>query len=266
MRATISIRIFAIAAVAVGAATVGSRPARAIDLTFDVSSYTYEETTDAGAFFMRDESAPVFFSAGLRDWKPAAEDGRIRLLYTGELTYGQVDYSSASSGTMTKDYYKARFEGYAAYRVNARFSPFVGLGYRTLLDASGGSRSSTGAAAYDRLSQYLYAPIGARFEASDRFGVKAQYNLFLKGRQTSYLSTASASYGDISNDQNSGWGVDIAADYKINDKWSTYGFYRHWDIDKSEIATGTVSGVVSFTAWEPKNTTDEFGIGIAYKF
>lgn len=255
---------YATAVATLAAAT--ALPAGAAELTFDVSSYAYEETTDAGAFFMRDESAPVFFSAGLRDWKPARQDGRVRLLYTGEVTYGQADYSSASSGTLTKDYYKARFEGYAAYRVNAQFSPFAGLGYRTLLDASGGSRSSTGAAAYHRLSQYLYAPIGARFDATGRFGVKAQYNLFLKGRQTSYLSTASASYGDISNDQNSGWGVDVAADYKINDKWSAYGFYRHWDIDKSETATGTISGVVSFTAWEPKNTTDEIGIGLAYTF
>lgn len=238
---------------------------RGMELTLDISNYAYEETTDAGAFFMSDESAPVFLSVGLRDWSQSAEDGGIGFMYTGELTYGQTDYYSAS-GTMTKDYYKFRTEGYAAYQVNEQFSPFVGLGYRHLLDASGGSQSSTGALGYDRLSQYLYAPIGANFDVNDKLSVKAQYNLFLQGWQTSYLSTASSAYSDIVNEQKSGWGLDITANYLIDENWSTYGFFRHWDIEKSDASTGTVSGLASFTAWEPKNTTNEIGIGIAYKF
>lgn len=255
-------------AVATAAVCLAATQARAgtAELTVDVSHYEYQETTSVGAFFMSDTSAPIFGSIGVRDWTTAPTDGRVRLLYTGELTYGQTDYASASSGTMTKDYYKARAEGYVAYRVSERFSPFVGLGYRTLFDASGGKRSSTGALGYDRLSQYLYAPLGVLFTASDRWNLKAQYNLFLTGRQTSYLSTASSAYGDIANDQHTGWGIDLAADYRINDRWTTYTFYRHWDIGKSDVSTGSVNGVVSFTAWEPDNTTDEFGIGLAYKF
>jgi len=235
------------------------------ELTLDISSYAYEETTDAGAFFMSDDSAPVFYSIGIRDWSQPIEDSKFGFLYTGELTYGQVDYFS-SSGTLIKDYYKGRFEGYAAYRINKQISPFLGLGYRYLFDASGGSQTSTGALGYDRLSQYLYAPIGVRFDPVDKLSIKAQYNFFLLGNQTSYLSTASSAFSDIDNEQKGGWGVDITANYEINDKWSTYGFFRHWDIDKSEISTGTYAGLISFTAWEPQNTTDEFGIGIAYKF
>jgi hypothetical protein len=60
------------------------------------------------------------------------------------------------------------------------------------------------------------------------------------------------SFGDAINDQNSGWGIDFAVNYQITNKWSTCGFYRHWDIEKSETSTGTIAGVVAFTAEEPK--------------
>lgn len=236
-----------------------------MELTLDISKYTYEETIDAGAIFMTDKSAPFFFSVGLRDWSYPAMVGNFEYMYTGDLTYGKVNYNSAS-GTLTKDYYKARAEGYVAYRVSGAFSPFVGLGYRLLFDASGGSQTSTGALGYDRLSQYLYAPIGAKFDIYHNLTVKAQYNLFLVGYQTSYLSTASSAFNDVTNEQRSGWGIDITANYQIDNNWSTYGFFRHWDIEDSEISTGTVFGLVAFSLFEPHNTTNEFGIGVAYKF
>lgn len=235
---------------------------RGMELTFDVSHYAYEETV-ADAFYMSDTSAPFFYSVGLRNWGQPAEDGRFGFSYTGELTYGKVDY--VGSGTSTKDYYKGRAEGYIDYRVNKRFSPFVGLGYRHLFDASGGSTSSTGATGYDRLSQYLYAPIGARVDLTDKLSVKAQYNLFLKGRQTSYFSTASSTASDATNNQNSGWGTDFTANYQIDDTWSTYGFFRYWDIKKSDTSTYTNAGV-TYAGYEPQNTTEEIGVGVAYGF
>lgn len=259
-------RFLCVAAMSLFAGALVCTPrASAEEFTLDISGYAYEETTDSGAFFMSDESAPTFFSAGLRDWNLPDQNEKFGLLYTGEFTYGKVDYFS-SSGTLTKNYYKGRVEGYAAYQVNKQFSPFIGLGYRHLFDASGGSQTATGALGYDRLSQYLYAPIGARIEPIDKLSFKIQYNLFLHGKQTSYLSTASSAFGDVINDQNSGWGTDFAVNYQITNKWSTYGFYRHWDIEKSETSTGTIAGVIAFTAEEPKNTTDEIGIGIAYRF
>ena len=95
--------------------------------------------------------------------------------------------------------------------------------------------------------------------------VKGQFNLLLAGRQTSYLSDI-AGFSDVENDQTSGWGVDITLDYKLNEKVSLYSFYRYWDIDKSDIGTGTFAGVLQFEAFEPANTTTEVGIGISYKF
>jgi len=238
----------------------------AAEITIDISNYDYEEEVN-GAFFMSDESGLPFISIGIRDWDTksnVAGKPPLSFLYTTDLTYGEVDYTG--SGTMKKDYYKARFEGYAVYDYK-QFSPFIGLGYRRLLDDSGGSVSSTGAFAYDRLSEYFYAPIGTIFNASDKVTIKAQYNLFIAGQQTSYLSDFSGGLNDLENDQNSGWGFDAAIDYKIDDKWSIYAFYRYWDIDDSETGTVTFLGTaISESALEPQNITEEIGIGIAYEF
>jgi len=246
------------------AVLVTAQTSQATEITLDISHYLYEETTDSGAFFMKDESDPLFISAGVRDWESPKELGALWYMYTGEVTYGKVEYTG--SGTSQSDYYKARMEGYLSYRLNKRITPFVGLGYRWLWDDAGGTVTSTGALGYDRQSQYLYAPIGATFNVSDKFSIKGQYNYFIQGKQTSYLSTASSLYSDIENDQNSGWGVDFTATQKWNDRFGIFLFYRHWDIDKSEVSTGTYSNIATFTAWEPANTTSEAGIGVSYKF
>ena len=162
---------------------------------------------------------------------------------------------------MTKDYYKGRAEGYAASRINEQITPFIGLGFRRLFDSSGDYLTSTGHSGYDRLSQYLYAPVGIRFAPVDKLSVKAQYNTFLAGRQTSYMSYFSDVADDATNKQKKGWGVDFSANYQIDDTWATYGFFRHWDIKKSETTHYS-----NTDEWEPENTTQEIGIGIAYKF
>ena len=246
------------------AALTITQPVQAGEITFDISHYLYEETTDSGAFFMRDESDPLFLSFGARNWESPKTGGAIGLMYTGDLSYGQVAYTG--SGTSQSNYYKARMEGYLAYRMSQRLTPFVGLGYRWLYDDAGGTTTSTGTLGYDRRSQYFYAPIGATFNVTDRLSVKGQYNYFIKGKQSSYLSTASRAYSDVENDQDSGWGMDITGIQKWNDHINLYVYYRYWDIDKSDVSTGTYSNVATFTAWEPANTTKEMGIGVSFKF
>ena len=90
-------------------------------------------------------------------------------------------------------------------------------------------------------------------------------NYLIAGRQTSYLSDI-AGFTDIENDQTSGWGTDFTIDYKVNEKTNIYSFFRYWDIDDSDIATGTFANVLIFQAFEPANTTTEIGIGVSYKF
>ena len=236
----------------------------ATELTFDITRYAYEEVTDAGAFYISDKSKPVFISVGIRDWDRPKTNKSFRLLYTGEVTYGKVDYNSASTGDSVKEYYKARAEGYWAYRYNESISPYVGAGYRLLYDNSGGSYTSTNAWLYDRRSQYLYIPIGARFDLTNKLSIKAQYNLFLYGDQKSYTSVK-APNPNVTNEQYEGWGMDITSTYQYMDNWNIYGFFRHWDIEKSEIETGVVSGS-TISWWEPDNTTNEIGAGISYVF
>ena len=233
-----------------------------LETTVDISHYKYEEEVN-GAFFMSDESDPLFLSVGIRDWKKGLIEP-TELMYTAELTYGQTEYNSASTGTLIKDYYKARFETLLSYNYEG-VSPFLGLGYRWLYDDSGGLVSSTGHTGYDRQSQYLYLPLGIITQLTDELTFKGQYNLFLSGKQTSYLSTFSASCGDVENNQNDGYGFDSALNYSLDEDISIYGFYRYWDIADSDPNTVVCAGSI-LTAKEPKNTTAETGIGIAFRW
>ncbi len=234
------------------------------EVTLDVSYYLYEEEVN-GAFFMQDESAPAFISLGIRDWEGRqSPDSKYDLLYTAELTYGTVDYSSASSGTMETDYYKGRIEGLIAYNLG-QVKPFIGLGYRRLLDDSGGKTTSTGHGGYDRLSQYVYIPIGGIFDISADFSFKGQFNYLAYGNQTSYLSTYSSLCSDLDNEQTNGFGFDATVNYKITASTSIYAFYRYWDIDDSDTNTFSCAGI-TFQGYEPKNETTEAGIGVAFKF
>ncbi len=259
------VRSFA-CAVALFGGLLGATPmAAAIELTFDLSNYAYRETDDEGRFFIEDNSESVFYSLGIRNWdRPEAND-EFGFMYTGEATYGQVNYKSVSTGTMDKRYYKGRVEAYGAYRFDDNVTAIAGLGYRHLRDDSGGKFTNTGNWYYTRRSQYFYMPLGARFDPMDDLYIKAQYNLFLLGNQTSYLNSAQPAYPDVMNEQHDGWGLDIAGNYEFATDWSVYGFYRYWSVEKSEIANGNTQ--LGYVTWfEPDNTTNEFGLGIAYRF
>ena len=232
--------------------------AHSLEVTLDLSYYYYEEPD-----FMNDTSDPTFVSLGVKNWQPHAEiDSPWNFLYTAEATRGWVSYSG--SGTLDKDYYKFRGEAYLGYRLEY-FTPIIGLGYRWLYDDSGGTSSSTGALGYDRQSQYFYLPVGGIFDLGDKLRIKGQLNYLIAGRQTSYLSDI-AGFTDIENDQTTGWGTDFTIDYKVNEKANIYSFFRYWDIDDSDIATGAFANVLIFEAFEPANTTTEIGIGVSYKF
>ena len=80
------------------------------ELTLDITSYTYREVDPNDNFFMEDKSAPFLFSVGLRNWGDAITTSNTKstnfsFLYTLEYSFGNVDYSSAGTGTMKKQYY-----------------------------------------------------------------------------------------------------------------------------------------------------------------
>ena len=246
--------------------------ALAAELTLDLSSYSYREVDQNDNFFMEDKSAPFLFSLGIRNW---GDDKSIlqkrssnwMSLYTLEYSFGNIDYTSAGTGTMKKEYYKGRLEYYISTisRVGANdLKPYIGLGYRDLLDDSGFKRSSTNHLGYDRLSQYYYIPIGAIWYINDELSLKSQYNHLLRGKQTSFLNEILPN--DYSTNpektQRFGWGIDLTLRSKFNDRWSTNGFFRSWNIEDSDLTS--CSPLIY--CMEPKNQTHEIGAGISYNF
>ena len=242
------------------------------ELTLDISSYSYREVDQNDNFFMEDKSAPFLYGVGIRDWgdekkNPIVRNTNWMLLYTLEYSFGNIDYTSAGTGTMKKQYYKGRFESYLGTNrvVGANdLLPYIGVGYRDLLDDSGFQTSSTNHLGYDRLSQYYYIPLGAIWYISESVSLKSQYNHFIEGKQTSFLNEVLPNTYSINpqNTQRLGWGIDLTLRLKLNNKWSSYGFYRSWGIEDSDLVT--CSPLIY--CMEPKNQTNELGAGISYQF
>lgn len=171
-----------------------------------------------------------------------------------ELGYGRVDYEG--SGSLTNNSYHALGEVYLPVGKGL----FLGLGYRRYLDDKVpediGSlqvvTSTTGARAYDRLSEYLYVPVGFASKVGNESSFKVQFNALIKGRQTSWLAQTGLDL-NIVNDQNRGWGLDFAYAPTRNGEV----FLRYWNIENSERKQSPLTGT---TYWEPKNETVEAGV------
>ena len=242
------------------------------EITVGLTSYQYRELDPNENFFMEDKSAPFLFSVGLRDWgdttvTPNTDSNIWSFLYSIEYSFGNIDYISANTGTMKTEYYKSRFEYYISKYSSEGgndLKTYIGLGYRNLLDDSGFKKTSTNHLGYDRLSQYLYVPIGAIWYISENISLKSQYNYFLEGKQISYMNDI------LPNDyptnpektQRIGYGIDLTVRSKLNRKWSTYGFFRYWNIEDSDL----VSCSALTYCYEPNNQTHEIGAGISYHF
>ena len=251
---------------------VHSQIALSAELTLDFTSYSYREVDQNDNFFMEDKSSPFLFSLGIRNWGDNKSISETKgpdwiSLYTLEYSFGNIDYTSAGTGVMKKEYYKSRLEYYIAR--TSRFGaknliPYIGLGYRDLLDDSGFKRSSTNHIGYDRLSQYYYIPIGAIWNISEKVSLKSQYNYFLEGKQTSFLNEVLPNTYSVNleNTQRLGWGIDVTLRSKLNNRWSTYGFLRTWDVGDSDLTS--CSPLIYCI--EPKNRTHEIGAGISYNF
>jgi hypothetical protein len=96
------------------------------ELTLDLSYYYYEENT-GGTWFMDDTSDLAFVSLGVRNWESQTETGSPwNFLYMAEATLGWVEYSSASTGTVDKDYYKSRGEAYLGHSLKD-FTTIIGI-------------------------------------------------------------------------------------------------------------------------------------------
>jgi hypothetical protein len=150
-------------------------------------------------------------------------------------------------------------------------SPYIGIGYRLLFDQAGGRNSTTGAAGYDRLSQYFYIPLGFSLGIGAGDWVlrpSAEYDLFIHGIQTSYISEVGFD-NDPVNQQTHGYGVRAAFLAETLTAWGRIAFgpfFRYWNIGSSETATLSFRGTPAFTVFEPANNTVEAGATLRWRF
>jgi len=221
-------------------------------------SKIYEERHPVdNSFFMSQDGWMI----GLNSNEETYEDSSY-LGFKNRLAYGQVDYRSAGTGTMagvpdyqfeTTGYLGVPYEG-----SNSRTTIFSGLGFRYLLNASGLKQSTTGHSGYDRESRYVYVPIGLNYEKG-QWEFRGEYLYFLYGQQTSKISQVSASFSDVTNDQEEGSGLKLTAKY-YSDQNFGYEFYMdYWDIADSKLD-------VTGNFMEPRNTTSESGIRIFWTY
>ena len=191
----------------------------------------------------------------------------------GLFNFGQVDYSSVSSGTMDNiDDYVVELRGLAGkdfpVSTGTVYTPYIGIGYRYLNDDMSGKLSSTNAAGYERESNYIYSPIGIEavvaLENGWSCGTTLEYDYFWQGTQKSNIGSVPGYY-DIENDQEKGYGFRGSVEFKKKGEKVDYAikpFVRYWKIRDSEITTDPGG-----TSWiEPKNSTTEFGVQFAAKF
>ena len=165
------------------------------------------------------------------------------------------------------------------------WSPETGLGVRHL---SNGIAGITGF----RIDNYLYLPLGltarTRVGAHNVLGVNVEYDRLLRGWQTTYYSalggglvpatpTAPAftidGFTDISFEQHGGWALRASAKYQFNKRFSVEPYYVHWRVDASPVSVETASFTVNgktaqeqFGAYEPNNSTHEFGVKLGIRF
>lgn len=196
--------------------------------------------------------------------------------FDGLLTFGQMKYEgSLSDGT------PLTFTGIndTMFEVRAVFGPadplsdtleiipYAGIGYRYLYD---GADSSP--AGYRRESNYLYLPIGVESPLPTKtgwsLGFNVEFDLFLQGRQVSYLGDADPGFNTIENKQSSGYGLRGSLKFIRSGRNNIIlePFIKYWKIGESEKETLTYYGMPMGVVWEPANNSTEVGVRCMLRF
>jgi len=142
-----------------------------------------------------------------------------------------------------------------------KLKPYIGFGYRSLVDDSEGKQTSTGAWGYERWIRYYYIPVGVAFgyNIPQDWKVKAyaEYDFFVRGKVTSYLGYLPG-YEDITNTQKSGYG--IRGGVSVSKKFTGWAieagpYVKYWKVKDSEVTYDSLG-----RGWlEPRNHSTEIG-------
>jgi len=191
---------------------------------------------------------------------------------------GSLDYSSPISGTdngITNYTVEPRLLVQATFKAGSQVqvTPYLGFGFRYLFDGQSGTVASTGAAGYDRSSNYYYMPFGVEVPIAVADGWKitptAEYDLFLYGHQHSYLTDVPGFQNDLDNTQHRGTGfrASLMAEGKTPIGEFQFGpFVRYWRIGASNLQPVIFDGMQVGVGQEPANHTIELGAAAFYVF
>lgn len=244
--------------------------------------FTHHDYTEyvSGSVLMEDTGSLIglYLAYTHRSWIPESSDdseenqldGGLLFSIEGLLSTGEVDYDGQlTDGTpYTIDGIDAtereiRFLlGYDSVQSESSLQTiYAGIGFRQFNDDS-----SFDVYGYERLSEYLYVPIGFKFtsQKADNWihcGT-LEFDIFISGEQTSYLSDVGLA--DITNDQNDGYGFRLS--YRFQRKFDEYNvsiepFLRFWHIDDSDLV---YSG--GYYYFEPENETVQVGVRLIWSF
>lgn len=212
----------------------------------------------------------------VRSLEDAFTDGnKINMFrFEGRFAAGEVDYESEGTGTIDNiDDLNFEVRLVAGYDLpfnadsTTRLTPIFGVAYRYLNDDTGGRLSTTGAAGYERESNYFYLPAGLEFHTECPQGwfleLAAEYDIFVGGKQKSHFEDVSSGYNTIENDQHDGFGA--RGSIKLGKRTEKIDFFvepffRYWNIDDSDISGITFNGTLVGAGVEPENNTHEYGV------
>ena len=237
-----------------------------LEVGMESYSYSYVEEVN-NAFFMSNKGEKAGVTANYTHL--LNNENYIK----GDVRYsdGKVTYSSSTgTGKVSDNMFETRLTlGNEAYYGHYLLGTHIGAGYRQLNN----DLRDLGSGGYRRTSEYFYVPLGMthRFWINpnvSRLSTTLEYDYFIKGQQTSYLSDVSATYarrfGDPVNQQKNGYGIRLSSAYEVM-HWSVGLFMNYWDIGDSE-KNYYIDGGMLYSVTEPKNVTKEIGMEIKYRF
>ena len=253
------------------------------DLGWEVEYYRYAEpdpvgVTNEGPMYGYDAqyayrpAAPNLFNNPLANvyalqWREA---GSRDLEYKGSgIVKGKHDDVDELRGLIGKDYFMGQ---------EFLVTPYIGLGYRYLLDRGNGQLSNTNHWGYDRKSHYYYIPVGGdlvikmtnKWEIDPNF----EYDIFLQGLQKSFMSDgdqfSGANISDVTNHQKRGFGLRGSIKFLRHGSMVDYyvePYIRYWNIRQSKLSPFIVNdSPTGLYLVEPENNTVEVGTKLGVKF
>ncbi len=215
--------------------------------------------------------------------------GRVGASYTGDywdtfwtadlqLGGGVLNYRSGTAGNID-DYGNYSGELRLLATRDFQFKPdgfylslFTGIGYKVGYDDTAGT-TSFGNASVDRLTQYLYWPLGfgLSFPISNSVTFKPtfEYDFLIDGNVDVETGGVGGISNNLRNDLNSGSGYRIALNTEVDTSTGrlSFGpFLRYWSMRVSDLAAVNAGSETVGFAFEPISHTWEAGFGAKLNF